>query len=144
MKSEVELRLKTLFQRHPILVAGGVPARELDKLERYCGFALPDDYKHFVIDYGGAIVGPYPIYGLRRAHPMGNNDGSAIEVTERYRSQKTPGIENWLIISMDLSGSPIGLLDTGEIWLADCEWNTVEKISPDFETFLREVCLRKS
>lgn len=142
MTPELKSVLDLVFNQHPILMAGPVHPSEVPSLERYAGFQLPQDYKTFVVEYGGAIVGPYPIYGLRRAEPMGMKDESARAVTERYKAQMAPGIEKWLIISMDLSGSPIGIVPSGEIWISDVEWGIVERMSPTFSSFLWDICLK--
>lgn len=142
MKPELAKLLESRFKEHPVLAAGPVSLPEVSLLETYAGFSLPEVYKEFVLNYGGGIVGSFPIYGMRRAHAMALDEESAINVTQKYRLQKSRGIDGWLIISSDLSGSPIGLLPTGEIWISDVEFGVVAPLSPTFESFLVDVCLR--
>ena len=134
-------RLEQDFSRHPVTVAGSVSTSRVRDLERDAGFVLPADYKEFVARYGGAIVGPYPIYGLRAAKAMGKNEGSALEVTSHFRSEGWSGTEDWLVISTDHAGSPVGLDRDGRVWIADHDAGEVVVIAGDFEEYLRVVCL---
>lgn len=138
MRIETIEALDALFERLPIMKAGPVSRAEVQKA--FSRFRLPaaGDYQTFVESYGGAIVGPYRVFGLRRAPAMGANEGSALEVTERFVKQGWPGVENWLVISMDHSGNPIGLAADGQVWISDHDNGQVVVIAPSFETFLRQ------
>lgn len=135
--------LEAFFQKTPIMKAGGVPRSEVDATFANFRFVLPEDYKNFVATYGGAIVGPYRIYGLRRAVPMGSNEASALDVTERFVKQRWPGTENWLVISNDHSGNPIGLAEDGQVWISDHDNGKITVVATSFEGFLREWCLKR-
>lgn len=143
MKQRLKEKLKILFEKYPVLVGEPVPENEVHALEEFCGYDLPEAYTSFVREFGGAIVGSYPIYGLRRAHAMAKNETSAIEMTNYFKGQKWPGIEGWFVVSSNLSGSPIGLTRSGEIWVSDHEFGVIERISSTFEQFLEEHCLKK-
>jgi hypothetical protein len=114
---------------------------EVLELERQIGFILPKDYKDFVAQYGGGIVGPYRIYGRRAAPAMGSNESSALMVTERFRKQRWAGTEGWLVVSTDHAGNPIGLDKEGKVWIADHDAGIVEVIACGFEEYLRKRCL---
>lgn len=136
MNSKLLKSLESLFNDYPMLVAGPAPCSVVNDLEKHIGFELPLQYKDFVARFGGAIVGPYPVYGFGQAPAMSDADYSAIAVTDRFRKHGWEGVENWLVFSMDLSGSPIGLDASGSVWLSDHESDEIKKIADSFEGFI--------
>jgi len=134
--------LEEIFSRTPILKAEEVEFREIAAAEHEVRVVLADDYKEFIHRYGGAIVGPFPIFGLRKALPMGRNEGDFIVVTKSFRQQGWPGVENWVIISIDHVGNPVGLDSQGQVWISDHDARAVQVIAASFEAFLRKLCLR--
>jgi hypothetical protein len=142
MKEETWRALEGLFSEHPIMKAGEVDSEEIAEAEHVIGIALDADYKEFVRRYGGAIVGPFRIFGLRRAVPMGKDDGSFIEVTQSFRKQRWPGVDTWAVVSMDQAGNPVGLDAEGKIWIYDHDARAAQIIAADFETYLRKQCLQ--
>ncbi len=142
MKQDTLRRLDEDFQEHPVTVAGSVPTPEVSALEQQTGFSLSQDYKDFVVRYGGGIVGPYSVYGLRAADAMGDDETSALEVTRRFRIQSWRGTEAWLVISTDHAGNPIGLDKDGKVWISDHDAGVVEVIANSFEEYLRKRCLK--
>jgi hypothetical protein len=142
MKAETIQALNDGFEKHPVTVAGCVPRPEVDTLEKQIGFRLPEDYKEFVTRYGGGIVGSFSIFGLRAAHAMAVAEASALEVTHRFRKFDWEGTSNWLIVSMDLSGNPIGLDPRGKVWISDHDAGGVRELAPNFEEYLRKWCLK--
>lgn len=123
------------YQAFPILMAGPVPASEVAAVSRSLGLGIPEDYANFLVRYGSAIVGPYPIFGLRRIEPMGT-DWSVIEMNRRFRADGWPGVEEWVLFSQDLGGNPIGLSRDGHVWLSDHDHGGTTEIAPTFEAFL--------
>ena len=142
MKNETLEVLETFFRKTPIMRAGPVPRAEVDAAFSHFRFALPEDYKNFVETYGGAIVGPYRVFGLRKAVPMGVKEASALDVTNRFVKQRWPGTEDWLVISTDHSGNPVGLAADGRVWISDHDNGQVTVIASSFESFLRQYCLK--
>ncbi len=57
--------------------------------------------------FGGAMVGPYPIFGLRPVEVMGDNHWSVVDVTRRYRIDGVAGTEDWVVFSEDHAGNPV-------------------------------------
>ncbi len=100
------------------------------------------DYREFVRRYGGAVVGPYPIFGLRRAEPMGTNEGSVVEITRRFHQKRWPGTEAWVVFSLDHAGNPIGMDKDGKVWISDHDAGAVQLLAPTFEEYLRRRCLK--
>jgi hypothetical protein len=144
MQDQTWQALDNLFSRMPILKAETVESCEISDAEREVGIPLADDYKEFIRRYGGAIVGPFRVFGLRKAVPMARYEGSFVEVTKTFRLQRWPGVEKWAIISTDHAGNPIGLDRTGKIWISDHDAGAAQVIAANFEEYLRKRCLNLS
>ncbi len=142
MKDETWAALESRFAKHPVTRAESVPYEEIDQEFSPFGVRLPQDYREFIHRYGGASVGPFRIYGLRRAGIMGEREGTALQVTLEFRKQSWPGVEKWLVFSMDHSGNPVGFDNTGVIWISDHDAGGVEDMCPSFEDYLRRWCLK--
>jgi hypothetical protein len=140
MKEETWKILEVEFQRSPILRAGGVSDEEIDAASEGIGITFPDDYREFLRRYGGATVGAYHIVGLRQSETMSN--GSVTSVNNDFRIKGWPGIESWLIISVDHGGNPIGFAPDGQIWISDHDFGIVKPIAQDFEDFIHNYCFR--
>jgi hypothetical protein len=121
-----------------------VDAAEFDRtMQPYC--PIDPDYREFVLRYGGAIVGPNPIYGLCRPEFMGTVGGKATapDVTEWFRDKKWVGIDRWLIFSIDQGGNPIGFAPDGTVWLSDqTDFKQIVQIASDFEDYLLKWCFK--
>jgi len=141
MKANTRQLLEELFPKTPILKAESVDAAEIAAAEAALGVSLSHDYKEFIARYGGGIVGPFPIFGLRKAAPMAKNEDSFVEVTKMFRRQGWPDVRKLAVISMDHAGNPIGIDGAGRVWISDHEARTVQVIADDFETYLRKSCL---
>lgn len=142
MRLELWTTLDEKFKKHPILKAEAVAYEEIDATAAAAGVKLPEDYREFIHRYGGAIVGSLPIIGLRQAPAMARTESSVFEVTKHFREQGWRGVDEWLVISVDLAGNPIGLDKNGRIWIFDHDAGVVEVIAEDFESFLRKRCLK--
>ena len=133
--------LERMFQESPVMCAGGVDRTEVDTLQSQIGFELPLDYREFLEKFGGAIVGPYSVYGLRASEAMGDDESSAMKVTERFRADGWPGTDSWLVVSIDHSGNPVGLDRDGKIWISDHDAGALQVLTSTFEDYLRKWCL---
>ncbi|MBI5494718.1 MAG: SMI1/KNR4 family protein [Deltaproteobacteria bacterium] len=102
---------------------------------------FPDSYRAFLQAYGGGMVGGYPVFGLRKAEPMGKSSWSDVDVTKRYRAQGWPGVADWIVVSADHSGNPIGLDRNGSLMLADHDGGEIVCVARDFDEFLASYCL---
>ena len=72
MNSETWSIIDESFARWPESKASGVSADEFERGVAPFGPHLDPDYREFVLRYGGGIVGPNPIDGLRKAEARGN------------------------------------------------------------------------
>jgi hypothetical protein len=128
------------FRRYPRLAGTPAGDDEIDEAAIALEWQLPPDYRDFLRRYGSAIVGRYPIYGIRPALILGR-DWSVVEINRRYREDQWPGVDGWLIISTDHGGNPFGFAPDGRIWISDHEFGVIEPVAENFEHFLRKECL---
>lgn len=142
MTTDTWQRLESLFTDHPVMKAEPVPFAEIEAASKELGVPFPADYVEFVEKYGGAVVGPLSVIGLRQAIPMGDEETSIVDVTKRFRSDEWPGADSWAVISVDHSGNPYGLASDGAVWLSDHDYDEIIKVADSFETFLRTQCLK--
>ena len=91
--------------------------------------------------YGGAIIGPFRVFGLRKAVPMGRTEALFVEVTKSFRRQRWPGAEKWAVISIDQACNSVELDAEGKIWTFDHDTRTMQVIATSFEAYLRKLCL---
>lgn len=97
------------------------------------GVTMPDDYVEFLLRVGGAIVGPYPVFGLRFADAMEPRD--VVQMTQSFRSDW--GIpQDWLVISMDHAGNPFAIKPSGNVVLRDHDFGGTHAVADSFESFL--------
>lgn len=143
MKARTKGELDALFTRHPILRADGASDAEIDQASKALGILFPSDYRVFLRRYGGAVVGAYSIIGLRLATPMGDEERSVVEVTNRFRSQGWPGTSEWVVFSVDLAGNPIGFSADGSVWISDHDEGAIFKVADSFDAFLWRQCLKR-
>ena len=136
MRSETTRRLDQLFMSMPVLVGGPAPAGEIDAAERHVGMKFDADYREFLERYGGAVVGSLPIFGLKRAEVMAEDTFGVVEVTARFRADRWSPTDEWVVISMDLAGNPIGLTKQGEVWISDHDSGETRMVARTFEDFV--------
>jgi cell wall assembly regulator SMI1 len=141
MKQSTLDLLNDFFARFPFMKGGVASSAEIDSAESVLGVRFSEDYREFLERFGGAIVGPYPLYGLRRPEPMDAHLWSVVRVTEYYRSQLWPGTDNWYVISMDHAGNPIGVDDGGKLLTFDHDAGETIEVALNLESYLVE-CLK--
>lgn len=134
MKPETLRSLEGEFERFPILRAEAVGDGEIDEAVAALGVEFPPDYRELVRRYGAAMLGSYPVFGLRPVEPMGTM-WSVVQVNRHFRKDRWPGVDDWLIVSMDLGGNPIGIAADGQVWISD--HGHVSIIASSFEEFVR-------
>jgi hypothetical protein len=141
MKAETWKLINDFFSESPRLKADPVSYEVIDRHFQDLGFPLLEDYREFVHRYGAGILGAYTIFGIGACKLMGNDSESALKVTETFRSQEWPGVDEWLIISIDSVGNPIGMDDTGKVLISDVVHGCIDELANDFEEFVCEWCM---
>jgi hypothetical protein len=129
-------RLDRLFASSPVLVGGAVAAGDVDRAEQRIGVRFASDYREFITRYGSAVIGSLPVLGLRQAVVMGDDLFSVTDVTARFRADGWTPTDQWVVISVDLAGNPIGLTSDGSIWLSDHDAGTTTMLATTFEDFI--------
>ncbi len=138
MRKTTLASLDELLLQRPILRGGSVEEHEIAAAEQALGLDFDKDYREFLRCHGGAMIGSFPVFGLRQAEVMESGD-SVVSVTERCRKQGwlgTLGTDEWVVISCDLGGSPIGLTREGEVWISDHDFGGVRRLHATFEDFV--------
>lgn len=144
MKEDTLNRLDEMFAATPMMRAGDVPSEaEINAASNELGIPFSDDFREFLMKYGGATVGPYPIFGLRSSELI-DDRWSVVEVTREIRDTGIEGVESWVIVSEDHSGNPIGMDANGRIWIFDHDFGGVSELAPSFDEYVRVQCLNLS
>jgi len=144
MNIETLTKLEQQFHEFPVVraVEADVREEEIEDAERAVGFTFHPDYRLFLQKFGGAMVGAYPIFGLRQAEVMGDDMWSVVEMTRHFRAQRWPGADSSYIISMDGFGNPIGIFSDGTVRMYDHDSRESITLSTGFEEFLLKICLK--
>ncbi len=141
MKADLVKELDENLRALEGLYGGECALQELEDAEKTLKLQFSDDYKEFLLKYGGANVEGYFIYGLKKQRSMGADFWSVIQNTKFYKeAQRWPGIEDWYIISDDGRGNPIGIDPEGKVWLSDHDAGFEKvKLADNFEEFLHKL-----
>lgn len=131
-------RLDAEYERFPILKAGPVSRAEVEEAAKAVGLKFPAAYEEFLERYGSAMLGPYPIFGLRPVEPMGEA-WSVVEMNRRFRDEGWPGLDDRLIFTHDQGGNPIAVSSSDGVWIVDHDHGGLAKLSPSFESFVIDV-----
>lgn len=136
-------RLDNLFAESSVMRADEVPTNdEVDSASQQVGIPFSEDYRQFLLRYGGAIVGPYPVFGLRGSDVMEEERWSVIDVTNEVRQSGIDGVSEWVIFSEDHSGNPIGMDANGKVLIFDHDFGGVAELASEFEGYIRTQCLK--
>ncbi len=85
MNPETTTRLTDKLSASPILRAESLPsAAEIDDVSSEIGVPFSSDYRDFLLKFGAAMVGPYPIYGLRPVEVMGDDSWSVLGLNQAH------------------------------------------------------------
>jgi hypothetical protein len=141
MKDTID-KLNSEFSEFPTMRADSLPSsKEIEEASKEVGVPFAPDYHEFLSHFGGAMVGAYPIYGLRSVPVMGSHRWSVVEVTRQFRDDKVPGCDSWVVISEDQAGNPIGMDSEGSIWIHDHDFGGISPLAKSFEEYIRTNCL---
>jgi len=125
------------LNENPSYHAGKTSENEIKNIEQQLNLTFSKEFRGFVEKYGSAEFPGHTIYGTKELKYMGENK-NVVDKTHFFKvTQKWPDIEDWIVISDDGSGNPIGLLPNGEVWLSDHDSNFEKiKLASSFEDFL--------
>jgi hypothetical protein len=129
--------LQTEFQKNQELQAGPVLNFDIERAQESLGIKFDENYREFLLKYGGAKIGSTLVHGLRKQKDMHEQLSTVVALTHFYRAQQWPNINNLYIISSDVSGNPIGIDRQGKVWLSNRESEfELVKLANSFEDFL--------
>jgi hypothetical protein len=142
MRLDTLKALDNMFLSAPMMRADGVPTDvEIEDASNRLGIAFPNDYVEFLRRFGGAMVGPYPVFGLRPVDVMEDERWSVVEITEATRASLNDA-RGWVVFSEDHGGNPIGFDSSGSVVVYDHDFGGISKVAEDFESYLRHQCLK--
>lgn len=142
MRLDTLQALEKMFLDSPMMRADGVPTdMEIADASDRLGITFPNDYVEFLRRFGGAMVGPYPVFGLRPVDVMESERWSVVEITELTRDSLNEA-GGWVVFSEDHGGNPIGFDSSGSVTIYDHDFGGSSKIANDFEGYLRSQCLK--
>ena len=144
MSPDIWQSIDAFLLRWPDAKGGPVSEPEFESQIGKSHAGIDRDYREFVLRYGGAIVGPNPIFGLRLARRMSSVQGqtTAPEITRFFREKKWPGVDTWFVFSLEQDFNPIGFAPDNSVWVSDqLEFNQITKIAESFEDYVRRWCL---
>lgn len=136
--SSLKERIRSDFLEFPFKRATGLTEFEIVEAENKLGVAFDKEYRRFIIKYGGAIVGAYPVYGLKRAESMDINLWSVVDVTMNYRNEHWFEDDILYVISTDHAGNPIGFNKEGILLVVDHDFGEIVEFAKTFKDFLEE------
>lgn len=134
--------INKLLERFPDLRGEAVEFVEIELAALELGVRFPIDYAEYLRRYGSTQLGPYPIFGPRRASPMGRIHGTVVEATRSFYRHKSLANQNWIIFSVDTGGNPVAFDGEGKVWVHNSATGATEAIAESFEAYLRLVCLK--
>jgi len=137
MTEETWRDLETIFAESPSDAGRPGSEEEVEEVRTWLRRPLPTDYRDCLLRYGGAFVGQYPIYGVHQVRAMGAGKLRVREVNEDFRQKGWPHVDEWLIVSEDGYGNPIGIADDGRVLSWDHDLGGIHELGSSFEDFLR-------
>jgi cell wall assembly regulator SMI1 len=142
MKQTTVDQLDRFFSTAPFMRAVGVNQLAIEAAERALNVVFSEDYRQFLAQYGGAVVGSYPVFGLARAEPMDSHLWSVVSVTEHFRQQAWPGADSSYVVSMDHAGNPVVVCEDGEVRSFDHDAGEMITIAANFDAYVQR-CLAR-
>ncbi len=136
MKKEIYDALDKMLNKHPVLKADDWSKERIRVAEEIISVEFHSDYREFLEMFGGAVVGPMPIYGVGKAAAMDDEAWSVVEVTNRFRSDDWPLPEHSYVISEDHAGNPFFVKCNGAVYVYDHDVGEESKEAETFSDFL--------
>jgi len=126
-------QINDFFKKNPI--AKGTPSThvEIDSAELELNIKFDNDYKFFLLNYGGCMICEKEIYGFQNSELMG--DDNVVDLTKAYRENEEGSLD-WLIIGTDYSGNSIGINKEGNVIVFDQDFGELNILAASFEDYL--------
>ena len=145
MTEDTWKRLAAQYELFPDAAAGPATPEEIQTAEREIGLPFAEDFREFLLRYGGAYVGWCEIYGIREPALFRSDTDKTknqLVMMQSFYKRGFPGIGEWVIIADDGRGNPIGIAPDGTVQRIDHDCGMeVDTLAVTFEQFIREKCL---
>jgi len=133
-------RLKQYKEQYESIFAAPITEQELNIMQSYAGWNMPDDYLRFLKLSSGAMVGAYPVYGANPIKLMDKNLNTMMAVTQHYRDEGWRVDKDFIVVSENHAGDPLLLNQTGYLLMPSHDGFS-EQRWPNFSAFLQQYCL---
>lgn len=110
-----------------------VDMTDIEAAQVRLGVVFDRDYVEFLRNFGGSFVG-IPVYGFNNSRML--EASTVVEMTERFRSDGWPGLENQYVVSMDMQGNPIMIDESGKVWIYDHDVGEGRVLAKSFQAFV--------
>lgn len=111
--------LEEQLSQHPEMLAGSVPESKIRDAEMELQFVFPEEYRAYLLRFGGGLVGAQEIAGVAQAAWASGSHWSVVEVTRRRQDAGWPLAEAGVVVSDDGRGNPIICCADGRLKLPD-------------------------
>jgi hypothetical protein len=140
MDNELVQLLDTFFAAWPGSAFGPLSDSEVAEAERRLGARLSTEYRDFVLRYGGAVVRDKIILGLRACDIAACDPPSFVDQTLIQRGELPVPYKDMVVISVDLSGNPVGYLaNDPTIFTYDYDFGGRHEEASSFGEYLRQI-----
>jgi len=132
MNKKLLEKLKKMEVESPILFAPAASEAEIGCVEASLQSVFSMEYKEFLKIYGGAMPGPYPVFGINPIDLMDKRLNTVEIVTQYFRRQGWPKVDDGSVISCNHAGDPIILKNDGTVFMeshdgfGDESWNSFD------------------
>lgn len=118
---------------------------EVAHAESMLNIRFPEDYRTFLLEFGGAIISSYQILGLRKPAWAGESGWHIVDENKTYWNLKWPNIEDWVVFAID-NGNPIGFNQrmNNSIYVSDLDVGYTGIIAFDFYDFVLRECFQET
>ncbi|MFC9774369.1 SMI1/KNR4 family protein [Paenibacillus chitinolyticus] len=142
MKEALMERLKAFLHRKDNSTLVGSPAsqEEIAHGEQQLNVSFHEDYSHFIRMFGGAYAG-LAVHAFSNGSSLGNE--TVVDLTLGFREQFkglpfAEVLRTGYVISMDGSGNPILINQSGQVFICDHDTGEMELIADSFEALIEE------
>lgn len=133
MKENTIVKVDEFFRTNTFATGRPSTVKEISEAETELNLKFDEDYKFFLINYGGSMLGATEIYGFHNSEMM--DEVTVVDMTLSYREDED-GETNWLIIGTDYSGNPIGINSEGNVVCYDHDFDELNILATSFEEYV--------
>jgi len=133
---DIKSKIIALANENPMLFAKGTLEADIDKIEEFSGFRLPEIFRWFIVNFGSGEPGSFTLYGVGIPDIWGGGELTIIDVTTEFIQNGWTAAEKGLVVAIDGRGNPVVLLSDGSIIIEDHDVSDVRVIAKNYEELL--------